>query len=155
MQWGEEQRREDGLRQLVADCERSSEKVSGEYRVAAMRRPVAPKSWGAWVFHYVHVGIMGAHRSGKKTAALLLKICWWKDVAADCERFCEHCLTCLKGRKKAVKTESVASKPTELQCWEEVMMDCEGPMLPADAHGNRFILSYTCVPCRTARCWSP
>ena len=65
MQWGEEQRREDGLRQLVADCERSSEKVSGEYRVAAMRRPVDPKSWGEWVFHYVHVGIMGAHRSGK------------------------------------------------------------------------------------------
>ena len=78
---------------------------------------------------------MGAHRSGKKTAALLLKICWWKDIAV-----CEHCLTCLKGRKKAAKTESVASKPTELQCWEEVMMDCEGPMLPADAHGNLLLV---------------
>ena len=154
VQWGEEQRREDGLRQLVADCERSSEKVSGEYRVAedgvlerrlweeegpAVWRPVVPKLWREWVFRYAHVGIMGAHRSGKKTAALLLKICWWKDIAADCERFCEHCLTCLKGRKKAAKTE-----PTELQCWEEVTMDCEGPMLPADAHGNRFILSYLC-----------
>ncbi|CAE7388291.1 unnamed protein product [Symbiodinium sp. CCMP2592] len=34
VQWGEEQRREDGLRQLVSDCERSSDKVSGEFRVA-------------------------------------------------------------------------------------------------------------------------
>ncbi|CAE7299989.1 unnamed protein product, partial [Symbiodinium necroappetens] len=156
-QWKEEQRREDGLRQLVADCERSSDKVSGEYRLAedgvlerrlweedgpATWRPVVPKSWREWVFRYGHVGIMGAHRSGKKTAALLLKICWWKDIAADCERFAEHCLTCLKGRKRAVKTEAVASKPTELQCWEEVSTDCEGPMLPADAQGNRFILSY-------------
>ena len=41
-----------------------------------------------------------------------------------------------------MKQEAVASKPTRLEAWEEVSVDMEGPMLPPDAQGNRFVMSY-------------
>ena len=60
----------------------------------------------------------------------------------EIEVMVNECLTCAKGRKRPTKQESVSVKPTNLECWEEVMVDFEGPMLPADAAGNRYVLSY-------------
>ena len=41
-----------------------------------------------------------------------------------------------------MKQEAPAVKPTHLECWEEVMVDFEGPMLPADSMGNRYVMTY-------------
>ena len=105
-------------------------------------RPVVPRSWRDWVILQAHVGIMGAHRNAKKTVMTLAKTCWWKAMLADCEAFTEKCIVCVKGRKKPLKQEAVASKPTRLEAWEEVSVDMEGPMLPPDAQGTRFVMSY-------------
>ena len=53
-----------------------------------------------------------------------------------------HSLTCAKGRKRPMKQETVNVKPTHLECWEEVMVDFEGPMLRDDGYGNRHVLTY-------------
>lgn len=77
--------------------------------------------------------------------ALLRKVCWWESVESDLAKFSDNCLTCIRGRKRAMKQQAaVAVKPSWLECWEEVAIDFEGPMHPEDGEGNRFILSYMC-----------
>ena len=101
-------------------------------------------TWKEFCARQVHAGIMGAHRSGSKMLALLRRTCWWENMEADLEKFSDNCLTCIRGRKRPVKQQAVAVKPSWLECWEEVAVDFEGPMHPEDAAGNRFILSYMC-----------
>ncbi|CAE7034866.1 pol, partial [Symbiodinium sp. CCMP2456] len=111
--------------------------------------PVVPAGWAAgemtwreFCFRQAHVGLMGGHRNCRDTQRILKRICWWQDMMKDIETMTNACLTCAKGRKRPTKQETVSVKPTSLECWEEVMMDFEGPMLPADSAGNCYVLSY-------------
>ena len=37
--------------------------------------------------------------------------------------------------------------PLDAECWEEVMIDLEGPNAPADKDGNRYSITYVCCLC--------
>ena len=56
-------------------------------------------------------------------------------------------MTCIRFRKRATKQHSVAVKPMDSECWEEVMVDMEGPSNPPDKRGNRYVMTYICCLC--------
>ena len=105
-------------------------------------------SWKRWVFLQCHVGMLGAHRSSKKTLMIILRQCWWQGAAKDIEDWCQRCITCLRFRRVATKQQSpVATAPLEAECWEEVMIDLDGPYSPADKQGNQYTMTYICCLC--------
>ena len=61
---------------------------------------------------------------------------WWKD-----------CLNCMQLRGVPRKQEQVAVVPTNRDCFQEVMIDIEGPSNPADKMGNKYVLTYICCLC--------
>ena len=65
----------------------------------------------------------------------------------DVDRWIEKCLTCLRFRKMPQKTESVPVIRTDAECWEEVMVDLEGPNHTADKDGNIYTMTYICCVC--------
>ena len=60
-------------------------------------------------------------------------------------------MTCIRFCKRPTKQDSVAVKPMDSDCWEEVMVDMEGPSL-ADKAGNRYVLTYICTLCHGIIC---
>ena len=104
-------------------------------------------SWKRWLFLQCHVGILGAHRGADKTCALLSRQVWWLEMKADVHKWWNSCLTCLRFRKMPQKQEAVAVVPTNRDCWEEVMIDLEGPSNPADKSGCVYTMTYICCLC--------
>ena len=98
-------------------------------------------SWKRWAFLQCHAGLFGGHRNADKTLQLMQSLMYWKGMEGQVRAWEAACLNCIKARKRPTKQESVAVKPSGLQCWQEVMVDCEGPN-PPDSSGNRFVLTY-------------
>ena len=46
-----------------------------------------------------------------------------------------------------MKQDAVAVKPRSWECWQEVMIDMEGPSNPADKQGNKYVMTYICCLC--------
>ena len=65
----------------------------------------------------------------------------------DVQSWWESCLTCLRFRKMPQKQEAVPVVPTNRDCWEEVMIDLEGPSNPADKDGCKYTMTYICCLC--------
>ena len=63
------------------------------------------------------------------------------------KQWIEHCATCIRFRKRPTKQDSVAVRPVDMGCWEEVMVDFEGPSSPTDKAGNKYVLTYVCCLC--------
>ena len=78
---------------------------------------------------------------------LVLRRCWWDRVDHDVTRWVDRCLTCIKFRKIAQKAPSPEAVPITAECWEEVMIDLEGPWSPATKSGNRYSMTYICCLC--------
>ena len=76
----------------------------------------------------------------------------------DVKKWVESCLTCARFRKIPQKAPSEAVIPVDADCWEEVMIDLEGPSQPHDKDGNRYGFTYVCCLChgvlldRSAKC---
>ena len=100
------------------------------------------------MFLQCHVGIMGAHRGLDKTRRIITRHAWWSTLDADVTEWISKCITCLRFRKMAKKQESPAEAHPSSECWEEVMIDLEGPFNPADKQGNHYSMTYICCLCR-------
>ena len=98
-------------------------------------------------FLQCHVGVLGAHRNIEKTILILRRQVWWAGLVKDLEYWCFRCVTCLRFRRMPKKQESVAVSPTDAECWEEVMIDLEGPRQPMDKDGNKYAMTYICCVC--------
>ena len=98
-------------------------------------------TWRRWVFLQCHIGILGAHRGPDKTVACIRRMCWWKTMGTDVDKWCQTCATCLRYRRVPQKVPSSPSIPKDLECWQEVMIDLEGPN-PTDRMGNRYYMTY-------------
>jgi len=115
--------------------------------------PVVPSgscgtcTWREWVFTHSHVGVFGGHRNVEQTVHILHRVAWWPDMKKHVREWVDQCMTCIRFRKRPVKQEAVAVKPRDAECWEEVMIDMEGPSNPADKSGNRYVMSYVCCLC--------
>ena len=115
--------------------------------------PVVPQgdvgrwTWRRWVFMQVHVGVFGGHRLADQTMRLLHRVAWWPGDRKEVEQWIERCATCIRFRKRPTKQDSVAVRPMDSECWEEVMVDFEGPSCPADRAGNKYVMSYVCCLC--------
>ena len=72
---------------------------------------------------------------------------WWEDMAEDLGRWISKCLTCLRFSMRPTKQEQQAVKVVGGECWEEVVIDFEGPSCPPDRKGNRYTLTYVCCLC--------
>ena len=68
-------------------------------------------------------------------------------MKVDVQRWWESCLTCIRFRKMPRKQEAVPVIPTGRDCWEEVMIDLEGPSNPADKDGCKYTMTYICCLC--------
>ena len=117
----------------------------GSYRSGWLRDPAPHLE--AMGFLQLHVGVVGAHRSAKKTLLLAIELIWWATMKADFGNWTASCLTCLRFRGRPTKQEMGSYKPTHLHPWQEVMIDCEGSSQPPDAYGNKYILTYFCCLC--------
>ena len=62
----------------------------------------------------------------------------------DIDRWCKDCLNCMQLRGQPRKQEQVPVVPTNRDCYQEVMIDVEGPNNPADKSGNKYVLTYIC-----------
>ena len=62
----------------------------------------------------------------------MTQVLWWVTMKTDVTNWVDQCLTCIRFRRRPMKQEHVAVKPTHLHPWEEVMVDCEGPSQPPD-----------------------
>ena len=104
-------------------------------------------TWKRWLFLQCHVGVLGAHRNAEKTMNLLKRQVWWPTMDKDVHQWTESCLTCIRFRKTPQKQPQVAVVPTGRDCWEEVMVDLEGPNNPADKRGHKYSFTYICCLC--------
>ena len=68
-------------------------------------------------------------------------------MRADIEEWISKCITCVRFRKIPRKQLSEALIPVDVECWEEVMIDLEGPSQPLDKDGNRYGFTYACCLC--------
>ena len=68
-------------------------------------------------------------------------------MKSDVHRWWDSCITCLRFRKMPKKQEAVPVVPTNRDCWEEVMIDLEGPNNPADKSGCKYTMTYICCLC--------
>ena len=82
-----------------------------------------------------------------QTLRLLYRVAWWPSARKDIEQWIEHCATCIRFRKRPTKQDSVAVRPVDMECWEEVMVDFEGPSSPTDKAGNKYVLTYVFCLC--------
>ena len=79
-------------------------------------------------------------------------------MKADVTQWCEVCVTCLRFRRIPKKGPQVSVLPVAAECWQEVMIDLEGPNNPADSDGNKYVMTYICTVCqgilleRSAKC---
>ena len=122
--------------------------------IQAVWVPIVPEgfatsnlSWKRWTFLQCHVGLLGAHRSEEKTLLILGRLVWWSGMRADVESWVSKCLTCLRFRRMTQKQEQQAVIPVDAECWEEVMIDLEGPSHPVDKEGNKYTMTYICCVC--------
>ena len=68
-------------------------------------------------------------------------------MAGDIWQWVQACGTCLRYRRIPQKVPSSPSSiPKDLECWQEVMIDLEGPN-PTDRMGNRYYMTYICCLC--------
>ena len=95
----------------------------------------------------MHIGFLGAHRSAEKTVLLLIRHVWWRRMKEDVHKWVSTCITCIRFRKIPRKQPSEAVIPVDAECWEEVMIDVEGPSQPCDKEGCRYSLTYVCCLC--------
>ena len=103
-------------------------------------------TWKRWLFLQLHTGL-GGHLSAEKTVLLLQRQVWWKTIKEDVENWVKKCLTCQRFRKVPQRTEQVPTIPTGRDCWEEVMVDLEGPSQPPDKDGCCYVFTYICCLC--------
>ena len=99
-------------------------------------------TWKFWVFLQLHVGVFGMHRPVEKTLNLMRRMVWWDGMKGDVDYWTDRCLTCIRFRKRPTKQDMVPVKPIDVDCWEEVMVDCEGSSRPMDAAGHCYVLTY-------------
>jgi len=104
-------------------------------------------TWKFWVFLQLHVGVFGMHRAADKTVSLLRRLVWWDHMKKDVDYWTERCMTCIRFRKRPTKQGMVPVKRTDIDCWQEVMVDCEGSSRPADIAGHVYTLTYMCLLC--------
>ena len=122
--------------------------------------PVVPQgdaaggtSWHRWVFLQAHVGIFGGHRLLDQTMRILKRLVWWSGMRREVAEWIDGCMTCIRFRKRPTKQDAVAVKTRDSNCWEEVMVDMEGPSNPTDRLGNKYVMTYIC--CYAVACsWS-
>ena len=108
---------------------------------------VGHMSWRRWVFLQIHVGVFGGHRLLDQTMRILGRLAWWPGMRKDVADWIEKRMTCIRFRRRPTKQDAVAVKPLDANCWEEVMVDMEGPSNPADKAGNRYVMTYICCLC--------
>ena len=154
-----DRRREGLLAKAERDVFRISEDGVLERKIVATHLgqpewvPVVPDNyatahitWRKLVFRECHCGILGAHRNAEKTFACIRRLCWWKNMRTDVERWVKNCGTCLRFRSIPQKVPTGPSVPADMECWQEVMIDLEGPN-PPDRLGNRYYMTYICCLC--------
>eukprot|EP00969_Alexandrium_andersonii_P081774 3604813-Alexandrium_andersonii.AAC.1 len=76
--------------------------------------------------------------------AILNRIALWPSMRKDVASWVETCLTCQRFRKRLTKQETLGVRRPDIDCWEEVMIDMEGPSTPAERDGNKHVLTYIC-----------
>jgi hypothetical protein len=106
--------------------------------------PIAPAgytsatfTWRQFVFLRCHVGLLGSRRNAIKTALTISRLAWRPNLRADVEAGVYKCIACLRFRRVAQKQEAQPVIPASAECWEEVMIDLEGPSHPPDKDGNK------------------
>ena len=67
-------------------------------------------------------------------------------MRSNVDKWVKSCGTCLRFRAVPQKVPSGPSFPADMECWQEVMIDLEGPN-PPDKMGNRYYMTYICCLC--------
>ena len=87
-------------------------------------------TWKRWMFLQCHCDILGGHRNAEKTLTIIIRQAWWAWMRDNVHQWVSKCITCLRFRRMRTKQKQVPSIATTAECWEEVMIDLEGPSAP-------------------------
>ena len=105
------------------------------------------QSWRAFFFRSAHIGVFGGHKNAPQTIELLTRLCHWRGLKKEVERWVDECYTCNKFRRRPLKVLTSHFLTSHNLPWHHVLIDFEGPITPADREGFRYILTYTCLLC--------
>ncbi|XP_069138991.1 uncharacterized protein [Argopecten irradians] len=103
---------------------------------------VVPKKYRGTVMKLAHDTIMSGHLGAKRTLDRIMMEFYWPGVNADVTRFCRSCDVCQRTFPKGrVAKVPLGRMPLIDTPFKRVAIDLVGPLQPATARGNRFILT--------------
>ncbi|XP_064472919.1 uncharacterized protein LOC135387751 [Ornithodoros turicata] len=115
------------------------------YRMGAGKeflQMIVPKTFREAVLKLAHDGIMSGHQGVQKTTDRVLTEFFWPGVQADVKRFVKSCDQCQRTTPKGkVAKVPLGKMPTIETPFQRVPVDIVGPISPATAKGNQYILT--------------
>ena len=104
-------------------------------------------SWRRWCFLECHTGLISGHRLVDQTLELLQRSVYWEKMKEDVTFWVSKCVTCIRFRQRPRKNFQLPAKKADVEPWEEIMCDLEGPHEPGDKEGNKYVFTYMCCMC--------
>ena len=103
---------------------------------------VVPLKFRNQVMKLAHESIFAGHLGNKKTCDRIQFHFFWPGMHADVGRYCRSCGPCQRTAPKGKVTKvPLGSTPLIDEPFRRVAIDLVGPIEPATAKGNRFILT--------------
>ena len=88
------------------------------------------------------------HRSIAETFQVMRRTGYWPTLAADTERYCAQCQTCVRFRSHAVmgpyRSALSDDRSSSVLPWSDVVIDVQGPFTRAEG-GEVYVLAYLCT----------
>lgn len=107
-----------------------------------VKQLLVPKCKRERVLRLAHASLMSGHLGIKKTEDRILSSFYWPSVSRNVKRWCKSCDLCqrtvLKGRVTKVP---LGKMPVMTIPFQKVALDLVGPLSPASARGNKWVLT--------------
>lgn len=114
-----------------------------------VRQMVVPKSLRDSVLSLGHDSIMAGHQGVQRTMAKIMEEFFWPGLQSEVRRYVRSCDICQRTFPKGrVGRVPLANMPTIELPFQRVAIDLVGPIKPASAKGNRYVLTLVDVATR-------
>lgn len=103
---------------------------------------LVPKNRRAKILTLAHECLLGGHLGVKKTEDRIQSCFYWPGISSDVKRWCRSCDTCQRTIPKGrVAKVPLGKMPLMSRPFQKIAIDLVGPINPASARGNKYILT--------------